>query len=460
MSDGAFGEMVFQYSPAPDRQLTLFQGGFRGFQSGQEIAGRWEDVAFVKRSHVRVIVLGMERDNIRAEIHLHDGRMYLLAGTDEGASLAARYIATLSGPVLAGRMMAQLQAPGGVMFGLNLRATPEGLHFRKGSGWKTLRFDSIAGYKVFQGHVLIDENPTSPRLAQQIRLAALQNPDAFLMLMSVMAPDKDLDEKPYPFDVSFFATSAATHDPRYLSMRARGIGCLAFLGVGVLAGIVALIVNAYYMRQSEQAAEEFRARREAFKAGVDSASKAFATAPVPTGTLREACAGKGVSTSSMLAVVTGAEAGAQGLMKEPMPWFSRSGYDGFDIPRQTIDYPESTILLVKILDDTALADKDRPRARLHVRVVGDPAQPPVCEGVAEAHWKIDSLSFYNDLERREPLLATAVMGLCEATSSDGVCRRTKSPLYVKAITEGAAPAPSGSASASAAPKGKAPPKRK
>ncbi len=456
--DSLLGEVVFEYSPAPDRRLALFQGGFRGLQNGQEIVARWEDIAFIKRSHVRVLIVGIARDTVRAQIQLTDGRMYVLEGHDEGAILASRHLAALSAPVLTARMMAQLQAPGGATFGANVRATPGGLHFRKGSKWRTLRFDSIAGYKVFQGHCLIDDNPTSPRLAEQIALASLQNPDAFLLLLSVMAPDKDLDEKPYPFSVGFFATSAATHDPRYLSMRARGIGCLALVGAGALAGLVVLIVNAYYSRQYQQAAEDYQARLKKYQTALDSRVKDLAQAPAPTASLRDACAGKGVKTTSLTAVVTGAEAGATGLLKEPMPWYSQDGFDGFELPRQRLEYTKDVTLLVRILTGTALGDKASPRARLHVQVYRDPAEAPVCEGLAEGRWRVDSFSLMDEQERREGLLTTVVMGLCAPTSSDPVCGRMKKPLYVKDLAEGPPPAPS--ASATAAPKGKAPPKKR
>lgn len=456
--DSLLGEMVFEYSPAPDRRLALFRGGFRGLQNGQEIVARWEDVAFIKRSHVRVIIVGIERDTVRAQVQLMDGRTYVLEGHDDGAILASRHLAALSAPVLTARMMAQLQAPGGAAFGANVRATPEGLHFRKGSKWRTLRFDAIAGYKVFQGSCLIDENPTSPRLAEQIALASLQNPDAFVLLLSVMAPDKDLDEKPYPFSVGFFATSAATHDPRYLSMRARGIGCLALVGVGALAGLVALIVNGYYSRQYQQASEDYKARLQKYQTALDSRVKDFAQAPAPTASLRDACAGKGVKTSSVMAVVTGAEAGATGLLKEPMPWYSQDSFDGFELPRQRIEYPKDVTLLVRVLAGTALDDRASPRARLHVQVFRDPAEAPVCEGLAEGRWRIESFSLMDEQARREGLLTTVVMGLCAPTSDDPVCRHMKKPLYVKDLAEGPPPAPS--ASATAAPKGKAPPKKR
>lgn len=461
MNDGAFGEIVYEYMPGADEHLTLCTGGFRGVQRGQEIAARWEDIAFVRRSHVRLIVLGMHRDNVRAEIHLPDGRAFIVDGHGEAATLAAQTIARLSGPVLAARMMAQLSAPGGVMFGTSLRASQEGLHFRRGSQWKTLRFDEIAGYKVYQGHLLIDENPLSPRLAQQLRLATLQNSDALLMLLSVMAPDKDLDLKPYPAAPSFFATTAATHDPRYLSMRARGIGCLAFVGLGVVAGIVFLIVNGYYRSKDQAAMAAANARAAQYRAALDVKVKAFATAPVPTGTLREACAPKPYHTDDMLFVMAGADPAATGLTKEPMPWYADSGYDGFDIPRQKVEYPSKTTILVKALPGTALDDKTTPRARLHVQVFGDPAEAPVCEGIAEASWTLKSYGTNDDHTREEGLFSTVALALCSTTSSDGPCKRARSPLYPKEVKEGPPPAPSSSASASAGPnKGKAPPKKK
>lgn len=139
-------------------------------------------------------------------------------------------------------------------------------------------------------------------------------------------------------------------------------------------------------------------------------------------------------------------------------WYSESGSDGFGIPRQRIEFPQDVTLLVKILNGTALGDKSSPRARLHVQVYRDPAEPPVCEGIAEGRWRVESYSSMDEYERQEGLLTTTVMGLCAPTSNDPVCQDIKKPLHIKDPAEGPPPAPSASATASS--KAKAPPKKR
>lgn len=457
MVDEALGNLVHEYANDSVR-LSLFEGGFRGVARGQEIAARWEEVAFVKRLHQRATVAVVTIVSVRAEIHLVDGRIFLLEGSDERAALAAQYIGSLSNPHIARRMMTELGAPGGVSFSGDVRATAAGgIEVLRRGKWRSLPFDRIAGYKVTQGFCLIDENPPSPRLFDQISLPRLRNPDAFMTLLDIMAPGKDLAEKPYPFTPGFFDTTAATHDPRYLSMRARGLGCLGVVGVLLVGGLIALVGTSIYMRAEDDQRSAAIAERdrelEAYTQALGTRIREMAAATPPTATLREACAGKGVDPKSVVIVLGSADSGVTGLGKEPMPWYSMSESYGFGYEKQKVESVVPVALVARVLPGTSMNADKTSVARAHVQVYRDPKSPPVCEGIAEGQWVVTvSVGSLKPKAHLDGLLTSLVSGICEKGSDAGPCKKiTSGDIH---FTEGPLPAPS--SSSSAGPKGKAP----
>ena len=460
MVDEALGNLVHEYASDSIR-LSLFEGGFRGVSRGQEIAARWEDVSFVKRFHQRATVAIVTIVSVRAEIHLVDGRVFVLEGNDERAALAAQYVGSLSSPHIARRMMVQLGAPGGVSFSADVRATAAGgVEVLRRGKWRSLPFDRIAGYKVTQGFCLIDENPASPRLFDQISLARLRNPDAFMTLLDIMAPGKDLDENPYPRTPGFFETTAATHDPRYLSMRARALGCLVVFGVLAAGGLVALVVVGIYMRAEDEqrsaAVAEMNREIETYGQALEQRVRAIAAATPPAATLREACAGKGADLKKVVVVLAAAEAGVTGLGKEPMPWYSMSDTYGFGYEKRGVDSVYPTALVARLLSGTAMSLDGTSVVKAHVQVYRDPGSPPLCEGIAEGRWVVTvSVGSLKEKAHLDGLLTSIVSGVCDKGSDAGACKQLARSGDIH-FTEGPPPAPSGSGAAG--PKGKAPKK--
>ncbi len=460
MNTATFGKLVYECE-AKSGEIELFEEGFRGVTRGQEMSARWEDVAAVRRFHQKATVAMIEIVTVRAEIHLLDGRIFHLEGNDDQTALAARYVGSLTNPHIARRMMEQLSSPAGVSFSHDIRATRAGLQVAKRGKWKNLPFENIAGYKVTQGFCLIDENPAAPRLAEQVFLGRLQNPDVFMTLLEVMAPGKDLAEKPYPFTPGLFDVTAANHDPRYLSMRARGLGCLIAIGVVLVGGIFALIGIQTYMhfddKERREAVAVLNQEFEKHQQDLGKRVTEIANAPPPSVSLREACRGKTVDLTRVTIAMAGVESGVTGAGKEPTPWYTVSDTYGFGNEKPEVESKTPTQFVTRLLQGTTLDPQANSVVRAHVQVFQKPGEPMVCEGLAEGSFRVtESIGSLKERAHRSGLYTAIVAGMCPSDAEVRICKglKERGDIY---FVEGPLPAPSSSVSTK--PKGKAPLKK-
>lgn len=144
----------------------------------------------------------------------------------EVAPLLMRYAA----PVVAGKVLAQLQAGQKVHFGPVWLTSTE-IGFKK----KSWPISEIAGHRTDQGHWMMDVGPKAkPKLVAQVMLNKLPNYIGLVSALDRLAPGTDYGPNA-PDLGTMFRPSASSHDPRYPSGRTR------LLILGGLFGTIALI---------------------------------------------------------------------------------------------------------------------------------------------------------------------------------------------------------------------------
>jgi hypothetical protein len=200
--------------------------------------------------------------------------------------------------------------------------------------------------------------------------------------------------------------------------------------------------------QSEKRMEAYKAETAKTEAAVAALASAMPTAPPPPLGLSEACAGKGVKTTSVLLVIAAVDAGAKGLPADLATSYIEVSLTGAKFLEKKYPGLRDHVALVRVLEGTEFDARARSYAKLHVRVFKDPKDPMVCEGLAEGYWT------GGDRFSLDYGLGDVVMsGLCAPGEKTDACGRLTGGYPTK-FTKGPLPAPSTSASGSS----KAPPR--
>jgi hypothetical protein len=275
-------------------------------------------------------------------------------------------------------------------------------------------------------------------------LDKMRNPDAFLALLDAVAPGKDLFANPYRVPGSTWRTSAATHDPRFVSTRTRMI---AFVGVpaALLAlGAILLVVNSFYMSaqlaaDKRQSADEL----EAFQAMIKGQIAAIESAPVPTKSVHDAC--PTFNPTGAAIVFTAEKTGVVGLAADFSPSHATTWSTTSLLQKGLPTSPEKgpRHIVVRVLSGTKIAENGEGFAREHVRVFSAGSNEVVCDGLVEGSW---TSSEPGAVSAERAMVKLALMDVCGREKA-GSC----DVLHAKDGVHVRQEQPAASASASAAP---------
>lgn len=422
----ALGKVVHEYASGDDR-LTLCKRGFRA-TGAAPIEARWEDVAYMLHFARRTIVNGFARDLARLELGLASGACYVLQNRDLNLLGTSNLAAELVLPYLLQRMEHDFSHGTGAVISPRISVSPQGFHLREGARWALIPAERIAGYRIVEEHLLLDEDPSKPRLRVKEHVRHLVNAVALEQLLERIAPGRNLAKVGYRVRVPFWARSAATHDPNSM-VDPRVV--LGVLGVILLVGVVFVV----YLRLATPSAD--RAGSGAFR----SALAEIAPLPTPAAPLREACAGKSIAPEKMVLGFVGPGSTEHDFHIAHGIGWSRTPGTVFRPWMGKMDW----VAAVKLLDGTTLDEMGTSHARAHVRITELGTGKLVCEGTSEGHWKTRS-GESPDWGKTYGLARLAVAGLCAGEASGGCA---DSLLYIE-YGEGAPPAaPSATAGASA-----------
>jgi hypothetical protein len=381
------GALIARATGEAGAELSVYEDGFAAHRGGDLVmSGRWAELLWFKRGLTRLNIYGVTRDYARLELATARGTFVLdgRGGEADAAHLAQLAFAERATPVLLERARADLAAQGYAEFG-GLRITRAGVGYRKGGVWREAK---VAGWKITQGTLLIDENDDKPKLVVQIGLTKLPSSDVVLTLLEEVAPGKNLAAHPYKVSGSAWRPSAATHDPRYVATRTRLIGLVvvpgAILGLVIVGAIILRIASLAEMAGHQRQQNTF---------SDDAAKKlaTFANAPVPSTSL-SACEGKaGDIDQVVFAFIGDADSGLK-----PNPAYARTaGAAGWNsileerVPYLFVQHPH--LLMVRLLPGSHVSNKERSVVRAHARVL-DEKGATLCEGVAEGWYTPGSMN--------------------------------------------------------------------
>lgn len=460
MTNHPFGELLAEAAGRDGARVRIFAGGFEGTSRFGEISARWEDVAYVNRAHQRVDAVVFQKQYSHVELGTASGARFVLDGDDGNAALGARLLAERALPHVEQRLFHQIQQGPGAAFGPDARLTANGVEVQKGGRFIALPYPRLAGWKVTQGFCLIDEDPARPTLVAQLSLARMTNPDTFLALLDRFAPGKDLDNHPYRVPGSAWRTSAATHDPRYVSTRTR---LMAFVGVpGAILGLFMFFVVTTRvvsciggMAGSRWSAEE----KSAFEAVVKAQIAAVEAAPPPAKPLSEAC--ETWNPTSALMAFTAPAAGVTGLPPGVVPAYVLPRFAGWDWAGKELPIPdtkEPKLIVVRLLSGTRVEASGAADVRQHVRVVNGKSGVVVCEGVVEGRWEAAAGKTAEE-STRYGLVKLALLKMCK-DGYYGVCDKVldyKDGMPITVATASPSAAVTAAATATATASAKTPP---
>jgi hypothetical protein len=432
------GEVVLQHESSGllvGRQaVQICRNGFVGQSgglTGAAVAGRvasvtatWWEVVSVKRIDRTDRINGATTsDAVWIHVGLTGGRTFVFCGKRDapGAVHAAHALFTTAKAFADRHIFAELDAGRPVYFGRDVRASWVGIEVKRGSAWSMLRREEIAGYRVYQATLMIDQDHARPRLFAQLFLGKLDNGETLIELLGRIAPDKDLDRFPYRVPGSVWRTSAVTHDPRYVSTRTRMmfmVAPLALLAAMLVLSIPLRIVGSMRQRAQDEAAA-------AGRAGVARQLAAMADAPVPQRSVGEACAGSTASTIDRVYVVAAPD--VEGLPPGATPFRMTLGANAALVP----DWSDSDfgvkiehVVLARVLPGSRIVKDGMSEARMHVRRIEQSSGRVVCEGVAEGHWRLAGTGDPkpDELDRgvQRGLARLSVAGFCADAITD-VC---------------------------------------
>jgi hypothetical protein len=342
-------------------------------------------------------------------------------------------------------MLARLQAGGAVELlgdGMPLlRVSGRGIELLREGRWALLSTERIAGYRVRNGHLMIDEDPQRPTLWMSEPLGRIDNSDAFVALLDRLAPGKDLDAHPYPFRVS--GLSAATHEPGGMVSAKRRVRVTLLL-VGAAVPLLALLVLAVFLRDRSHQTEVLpetpsqRAHRS-----LDAREEALAKASVPTIGLGDACRGKPINLLNSSVELVRPDEGSLGSVA--MPAFVRTDRDGWGSALHHrydwMEYAGGNHLLARPLEGTTIQAGQASKARLHVQVYDGTGETLVCEGVVEQSWGAKDLDGRAlDDAALDGLVSTVLSGLCSDYAAGPCARVAKLRLFAVGPAASASPA--------------------
>lgn len=279
---GAIGYFGFKTFVGSSVKLMVFANGFR-WEGKTVLEGPWSAIKNVNFNQANVLVSGVAvSHNVSLAVTLESGERFDLMTREEQGRSAIFLFMEMSRPVVEAKLANQ-QASGGTLDFGDLSLDGEALtHKGRRYPWAT-----INGYMLDQGHLMVDENREAPRMAFKVNIARISNVTSLLERLDQYLPKGDYAR--FPLEQSKFSllrTTAATHDPRYLT-RGQRLKVLALPLAVFPLGILYALISIPFAMQHQKAFNAFTADEKKFDDAVATKLKDMPAFEVP---LSEACA--------------------------------------------------------------------------------------------------------------------------------------------------------------------------
>lgn len=263
-------------------KLTVFENGFR-WEGKTVLEGPWSAIKSVNFNQANVLVSGVQvSHNMSLGVTLESGERFDLMTREEQGRRAILHFMDASRPFVEQKLANQQLSGGPLDFG-ELSLDGEALtHKGRRYPWASLN-----GYRLDQGHLMVDVNPDAPRMAFKVNIARISNIQSLLERLEQYLPTGDYDR--FPLEDSKFSllrTTAATHDPRYLTRGQRLMVLAAPLALVPLFIVYALISIPFAL-DHQKAFNQFTAEETQFDEAVAAKLEDMPQFEVP---LAEACA--------------------------------------------------------------------------------------------------------------------------------------------------------------------------
>ena len=280
---GGLGWLGFKTFVGARVKLVVLQGGFRWEGNGAQLEAPWSALQDVRFSQANVLVSGVPvSHNMSLAVQLVSGEKFELITRETMGRQAIGQFMERSRPYVEAKL-AEVQRSGGPLSFGDVTIDGEALVYRG----KRFPWGSLNGYRVDQGHLMVDVDRQAPRMAFKVPFHRISNLESMLERLAQHLPQGDYDQ--FPLDESKFSllrTTAATHDPRYLS-RGQRLMVLASPLVVIPLFIVYALISVPFASKHQEAMNEFFAEEKKLDDAVSARLEAMTPVATP---LREACA--------------------------------------------------------------------------------------------------------------------------------------------------------------------------
>lgn len=222
-----------------NQSFTASEQGFRWQAAdGKVHEGPWDRIESVMAMAVTAKVNGIDVGTWQHfGVALEGGGSFRVQTRDKAARAVAELTIAYAAPRITARVLERLEAGATVQFG---PVSVSKNHF--GVRGKLWPLSELAGHRTAHGYWMVDVGPgQKPHLAAQVMLKDLPSHFALRAALARLVPDHEYPEKG-PDRGTLMRPSASSHDPRYLSGRARvllmggAIAAAALVGLGVWGG--------------------------------------------------------------------------------------------------------------------------------------------------------------------------------------------------------------------------------